>query len=318
MEEATSVPDERLEKLIAVINDPHVSVRGSAVVAIGTIGPAASDAVPHLVAALGDESRDVRKEAAKALGLIGTTASAAVLALRKSLHDDSRLVRRESAKTLGLIGIVAAAALPELIATLNDSESEVQTESAKAIGMMGSVAANAIPTLIQQLRFNRMWSVRRDCARALGLIGRRSSEVILALDRAKWDADPNVSDEAAKSWKKLTALVDGLKVGGITESIMASVPELSVQQAEIADLARTIGETIDAEISDLTTTDKAHIFGDNGFWIRTLIHKIATKAIEQHLAKKPNGYQGVSVTCPHCGQAAEFQSHRMNCDMAMP
>ena len=38
----------------------------------------------------------------------------------------------------------------------------------------------------------------------------------------------------------------------------------------------------------------AHLFGNNGFTLRALAHKIAAKAFEQRLPKK-NGYQGASV-----------------------
>jgi hypothetical protein len=71
---------------------------------------------------------------------------------------------------------------------------------------------------------------------------------------------------------------------------MAPSPLTPQQQAEIEDLSRAIREAVDAEIDELaanlTTTDDAHLFGDNEFKIRALAHKIAAKAVEQHLARK--------------------------------
>jgi hypothetical protein len=71
---------------------------------------------------------------------------------------------------------------------------------------------------------------------------------------------------------------------------MSSAPLTPEKQAEIHDLARAIREAIDSELNELAanlaTTDDAHLFGDNEFKIRALAHKIAAKAIEQHLAKK--------------------------------
>jgi hypothetical protein len=62
------------------------------------------------------------------------------------------------------------------------------------------------------------------------------------------------------------------------------------KEAEIKDLAQAIREAVDAEISelaaDLASTDDAHLFGQNEFKIRALAHKIAAKAVEQHLAGK--------------------------------
>ena len=75
-----------------------------------------------------------------------------------------------------------------------------------------------------------------------------------------------------------------------TESLMPSAPLPPEKQAEVDDLARAIREAVDAEISELAanlaTTDEAHLFGNNEFTIRALAHKIAAKAVEQHLAGK--------------------------------
>lgn len=71
---------------------------------------------------------------------------------------------------------------------------------------------------------------------------------------------------------------------------MPSAPLSPEKHAEIEDLSRAIREAVDAEIDELaanlTTTDDAHLFGDNEFKIRALAHKIAAKAVEQHLARK--------------------------------
>jgi hypothetical protein len=51
-----------------------------------------------------------------------------------------------------------------------------------------------------------------------------------------------------------------------------------VKPADVAQLAKDIREAVDAEISELATTDDTHLFGDNEFKIRALAHKIAAKA----------------------------------------
>jgi hypothetical protein len=74
---------------------------------------------------------------------------------------------------------------------------------------------------------------------------------------------------------------------------MPTVPVPSEKQAEIEDLERAIREAVDAEVAELAanlaTTDDAHLFGANEFKIRALAHRIAAKAIEQHLARKKLG-----------------------------
>jgi hypothetical protein len=71
---------------------------------------------------------------------------------------------------------------------------------------------------------------------------------------------------------------------------MPSKPLPPEKQAEIEDLARAIREAVDAEISELAanlaTTDDDPLFGANEFKIRALAHRIAAKALEQHLARK--------------------------------
>lgn len=55
-------------------------------------------------------------------------------------------------------------------------------------------------------------------------------------------------------------------------------------------LSQAIREATDAELeqmaSTLLATNDTHPFGQTEFTIRSLAHKIAAKAIEQHLARK--------------------------------
>lgn len=71
---------------------------------------------------------------------------------------------------------------------------------------------------------------------------------------------------------------------------MPSAPVPPEKQAEIEDLSRAIREAVDAEIGELAAnlaaTDDAHLFGQNEFKIRALAHRIAAKAVEEHLARK--------------------------------
>ena len=71
---------------------------------------------------------------------------------------------------------------------------------------------------------------------------------------------------------------------------MPSAPVTPEKRAEIEGLEQAIREAIDAEIGELAAnlaaTDDAHLFGQNEFKIRALAHKIAAKAVEQHLARK--------------------------------
>ena len=79
---------------------------------------------------------------------------------------------------------------------------------------------------------------------------------------------------------------------------MPTAPVPPEKQAEIDSLEQAIREAVDAEIGELAanlaTTDDAHLFGQNEFKIRALAHKIAAKAIEQHLAQKKTATRGLA------------------------
>jgi len=71
---------------------------------------------------------------------------------------------------------------------------------------------------------------------------------------------------------------------------MRSTPLSPDKAAEVRALAQAIREAADTEIEELArtlaTTEDQHLFGDHEFKIRDLAHKIAAKALEQHLARK--------------------------------
>ena len=71
---------------------------------------------------------------------------------------------------------------------------------------------------------------------------------------------------------------------------MPSTPRPPEKQAEIEELTQAIRQAVDTEIDELAAhlaaTDDAHRFGQNEFQIRALAHRIAAKAVEQHLARK--------------------------------
>jgi len=71
---------------------------------------------------------------------------------------------------------------------------------------------------------------------------------------------------------------------------MASAPLPPEKDPEIQALALAIRGAVDAELNELAanlaTTDDAHLFGANEFRIRAIAHRIAAKAVEQHLAGK--------------------------------
>ena len=74
-------------------------------------------------------------------------------------------------------------------------------------------------------------------------------------------------------------------------------PALSPEKrAEAQALAQAIRQATDADIealaNTLVATDDADLFGQHEFQLRELAHKIAAKALEQHLARKKTATRG--------------------------
>lgn len=78
---------------------------------------------------------------------------------------------------------------------------------------------------------------------------------------------------------------------------MPSAPMPPEKDPEIQQLAQAIREAVDAELNELAAnlaaTDDAHLFGQNEFKIRAIAHRIAAKAVEQHLAGKKTATKGL-------------------------
>lgn len=70
----------------------------------------------------------------------------------------------------------------------------------------------------------------------------------------------------------------------------------SDSDADIQALAQAIREAVDSELqamaATLVATRDSHPFGATEFQLRELAHKIAAKAIEQHLAQKKMATRG--------------------------
>jgi hypothetical protein len=77
---------------------------------------------------------------------------------------------------------------------------------------------------------------------------------------------------------------------------MPSSPLPPDKRADVEALAQAIREATDAEIEQLArtliATDDTHPFGATEFQIRDLAHRIAAKALEQHLARKKTATPG--------------------------
>lgn len=77
---------------------------------------------------------------------------------------------------------------------------------------------------------------------------------------------------------------------------MPAAPLSPAKRAEAQALAQAIRQATDADIealaATLVATDEAHPFGATEVALRDLAHRIAAKALEQHLARKKTATTG--------------------------
>jgi len=181
--------------------------RAAAVTALGRIGhPEAQAAV---MGATGDGEPLVRATAAKALGRIGTLYGAQWLI--QMLEDPSPLVRSMAAWGLGQSSCPGAVealkrviqSRPAIEATpsrLGDVYGWPDLAATEALGKIGD--ADAVAVLCRGLE-SKSWLMRATAAKALGMSGAASAEVIQALEKRLEDPVHLVRAEALLSLKAL-------------------------------------------------------------------------------------------------------------------
>jgi len=194
---------------LPALSDAEPIVRATAAKAILSIG--AEESVSSLLPLLNDKDEFVRREAAYALGLTRSRAATAALSERL-LNDKEDGVRAAAAVALGHIADEAAVVAlvgtlaPELSAPAKKKRKReenvfVLRAAASALGQIRSRAGTA--ALISVLSNEKLPSdIRRESARALGLIGDRAAEP--ALRAASIAADPYLAQIAAEALKKLS------------------------------------------------------------------------------------------------------------------
>lgn len=149
--------DEAAALLIPRLQDRDAFVRQETAYALGETR--SRQAVPNLVALLSKEKEDgVRGAAAVALGQIGDEAAVIPLTellgrrvpakgiinrVRRRKKDENEFVRRAAAHSLGQIR--SRAAVPSLVAVLEDESApdDVRREAARALGLIGDPSAAA-------------------------------------------------------------------------------------------------------------------------------------------------------------------------------
>jgi HEAT repeat protein len=271
--------------LIRALKNKSLSVRKSAVKALGKFGSEAKQAVPVMIDVLGDKNSDydVRKLTATALGEIGPEANAAVPALIIALMGGERQLAAKAAEALIQIGPEAMAAfseskaaVPTLLHWLGDKNSEVRKLTAIALlGGIGPEAKAAVPALIIALG-DESGDIRKFAADALGKIGSEAKEGVPALIIALGNESGDVRKFAADALGKIGPEA---KEGVPALIIALGDGDWSVRNST-ADALGKIGPEAKAAVPALIKVLKEEIPGEErGMAPLPLLHQTAMSAL---------------------------------------
>ncbi|MCC7419491.1 MAG: HEAT repeat domain-containing protein, partial [Planctomycetaceae bacterium] len=184
---------------------------------LATLGPKAKGAVDSLIPLLKSEDMATRREALVALAAIGPDAKAAAPVLRERLKtaDD----RGRAGAAYALVKILGKGALPELHAALEVKDSP-QLHLASAWGLVtlepddAEHVKSAIPLLTTGLTAEHPVA-RKECAAALGRIGRPAADAVDALLKATADPEAAVRAEAISALAEINPKAEGVLERGV-------------------------------------------------------------------------------------------------------
>lgn len=189
-----AVPD-----LIKVYRDmnadrPGFFMRQYAIEALGKIGPATQEVIPVLLGALEDGTGDISDSAGYALVFRSPMVEAAVpVLIRKLKSKDST----SALNTAVFFGPTSKKALPQLTAALKDKNSRVRTWASRALGNMGTEAIDAVPILAQRVITEDVEEVRRSALNSLARLKVNAVAAVPELSHALKSNDPNTRHMAA-------------------------------------------------------------------------------------------------------------------------
>jgi HEAT repeat protein len=187
-------------RLGPLVRDPEAPVRIAAVEALAALGPDAG--APGILAGLGDRVGEVRRAALGALVSGGTTALGAVLAeLSLEARDD---VLDGVLEAVSALGGSAVPALSDALASGAGLSASARQLAARGLGVAGAVAGDEGLAVLLTALGDPLEGVRREAARAIGLIGVEDAAILGGLRALYHDAVPGVRREAALAVARIT------------------------------------------------------------------------------------------------------------------
>ncbi len=201
---------------VRALHQPDAELRLQAILAVGTIGSEAAEAVPALAEILTDDADDeARHQAALALAKIAPASAAAVPALARALDEDKVLmVRMDAAMALSRLGANARPAVPALIRAMHCRANRtnlakftltIQEMAAVALAQATAGTRGGVAALMEALQGARTANKRRILAHALGEVGTPAREAEPLLRTFLADESPEVREAVREALRKIGA-----------------------------------------------------------------------------------------------------------------
>jgi HEAT repeat protein len=156
-------------RLAEAIQDKDMTVRQTALGALGQIGPSAREAATAVAGLARDANPTIRYQALFALERIGPDQEVAREVAVAGLKDDTPMVRAQAATLLWAADPRHPGILDHAVALSRDPQSRFL--GLNLLGRMGPAADKAVPALVQMFRQERDPNLRRHIAATLGQIG---------------------------------------------------------------------------------------------------------------------------------------------------
>lgn len=186
---------------------PAARIREQAARLLGTMGPAASPALPLLVASLADTDPEVARAAGDSLRNLGPPSVPLLVLELRSPHTIARL---QAADLLGYredFGDALGAAVGPLVTALKDADEHVRAQTASTLGKIGS-GNPIVPTALAAALSDPDPAVRISSALALGRLGTDARPVLHELGARLEDPVAMVRVEAARALWRIEAQPD--------------------------------------------------------------------------------------------------------------
>ena len=191
---------EAMPLLLDLADDEDPVVRSAVVWAFPAISPDAAKAIEAVLYGTQDQDVTVQLAALRGLSAIGNRGLAAVPALTKKLLDKNEQVRRFAALALGAVG--SKEAVPALRRALRDRSSDVRIEAANALLKFDSANRGSWEVLKEELQSQRAWP-REQAAFSLGELGLPAEEAVPLLVKLLKDDFVRVRAAAAEALGKI-------------------------------------------------------------------------------------------------------------------